>query len=1063
MHLLNIVQRTMPPSAAGVTKTSLMRISDLNSLNDPLSMNAANANKAATSIPSMFARMLFFQTAFENIINPTNTQSVYAKFASDCLDLMEDLFNHNDDITIVEWNKQAQLATLHNNPVLHDALSTQLDKFLGNVTQIFLFVKNGQVIGGTSPFSVVYTSPNWHNNRPVVMLQDRTPKFREFLYRFADAYNGISDLNAFINFINRSKPFDHQYRNTVFAGLWPINTLVGKYPALQYGNNQDIIIESVHVGGGITSLYLHGYDQRQFSSDMFIDSNIQTFSQSTTPLLLPDNGLPLSYYDGTIYPGLPNGYTKVEAPNNDIQARNLPGCNLSHSYITSIDLLEDYLIKVPYKINEQRWSGAFNIDDKTGCMLPVKPMLFKYFTTDKVKGMLKVDPDKDNKKVTVTLNVPVRDDTGNHHNIIPITKVYKFDAIQKYDGMTEGYTVGVSPFYEGANKYYVVSGENNPQDNNKLELYSVGTNTAHPVQAQKIDGTKLRLYSVAGTFDYIRIIWGTKKGVVIPKMVGVTNQAGSNYTYGVDFGTTNTHIAFTRDGKRAESFNTADYKWNVEFLSSGGETGDQEILTDLARTFFPDNASENYSFPIRTVVSTRGVLNGNSQLFEHASIGFRYSKEYTQQTMYQSNLKWKFDNTPADAVINAQMRCFCEETMLMIKNHWNSMDDTNHANPPKVAFTYPAAMANKRNFIDEWTKAYINVFGNPVNITDITESLAPCRTEIAKGTGAANGLLNIDIGGGTTDIQYYREENQSVTSYYNSVKFAGDDLWGKCYENVNANIGGDVDHNKFKHFANDRLGVATIKLDANQTINIDNLTIRDPKEYVGLLLKDQNDSFARELSRADNNECRRIMFLHYAAIMRYVMVWLKDNGVTELPHTISFTGLGSKYLSLLFDDSNRFKFFSRKLMEVFSGMSAGNVDIELPGANPKNITAEGACLYAAGGSIPNCTNKYSLGCSSTGVSGNVTYNNVRELRENLMNDLNDFINKFNSIEDCDGQLLPQQVIYIDDNVKNSFLNNAGNSFDNMANFASVGLNNLNTQVKEAIFFWALKDSLWKLD
>ena len=101
MHLLNIVQRTMPPSAAGVTKTSLMRISDLNSLNDPLSMNAANANKAATSIPSMFARMLFFQTAFENIINPTNTQSVYAKFASDCLDLMEDLFNHNYNINIL--------------------------------------------------------------------------------------------------------------------------------------------------------------------------------------------------------------------------------------------------------------------------------------------------------------------------------------------------------------------------------------------------------------------------------------------------------------------------------------------------------------------------------------------------------------------------------------------------------------------------------------------------------------------------------------------------------------------------------------------------------------------------------------------------------------------------------------------------------------------------------------------------------------------------------------------------------------------------------------------------
>ena len=93
-HILNIVQRAIADSPKGVQQTSLMQLSDLNNLTDPLMNNMAAANKAATSIPSMFARILFFRTAFQSIINPKHTDSVYAKYVSDCLDLLEDIFNH---------------------------------------------------------------------------------------------------------------------------------------------------------------------------------------------------------------------------------------------------------------------------------------------------------------------------------------------------------------------------------------------------------------------------------------------------------------------------------------------------------------------------------------------------------------------------------------------------------------------------------------------------------------------------------------------------------------------------------------------------------------------------------------------------------------------------------------------------------------------------------------------------------------------------------------------------------------------------------------------------------
>ena len=136
-HILNIVQRAIANSPRGGQQTSLMQLGDLNGLTDPLMQNMASANKAATSIPSMFARILFFRTAFQSIINPTHTNSVYAKYVSDCLDLLEDIFNYDPAITFVKWNKPAQLATLTNNTILHDALSTQLNKFMPSVTDIY--------------------------------------------------------------------------------------------------------------------------------------------------------------------------------------------------------------------------------------------------------------------------------------------------------------------------------------------------------------------------------------------------------------------------------------------------------------------------------------------------------------------------------------------------------------------------------------------------------------------------------------------------------------------------------------------------------------------------------------------------------------------------------------------------------------------------------------------------------------------------------------------------------------------------------------------------------------
>lgn len=1054
-HILNIVQRPAAGAVKGVTQTSHMRLNDLIGVTDPLATAAASANKAATSIPSMFARILFFRTAFGSITNPTVTTSVYAKFVSDCLDLLEDLFNHNTQLSLMQWNKNIQLNTLGANPVLRDALQSQMNKFLPYVSDIYLIIDNaGQVVGGTSPFTIVYTSPNWVNNRPVTMLQNRTPKFREFMYSFADAYAaGNSNLAEFVNYINNCKHFDVVYNHVNFAGLWSVGTLSTTFPILQCAGN-NVIIENPPAPA--QPLYLFASNPANFDSDMFLASTLQPFNRGTTPLLLVSGALPLRYYGAVLYNGWGAGFTEIWNPNNDTIPRPLPGAGaLQHTFITPVDLLEDCMIKVPYEINDNSWDMAINVNGM-GCMLPLKPLLFKYFSIDEVRNMLSVNIDGINQKVAVRLNVPVRDAAGNQ-NVISVKKEYAFNEISGFPGLTEGYTVGVAPFYSGAGKYHVVHCENSANVHSSLDLYKIGN--SNPINLNPFDikdgPIRLNLYTVNGDFDYIRVVWGNKNGILLPKLKETGNGA-STYTYCVDFGTTNTHIAFTNDGRTVHSFGPDDYKWNVEYLSENGKTGDDSIKTLLARVFFPDYSQRDYDFPIRTVVSGRGNLNPNSKVLESVSIGFRYSKEYVTNEIYNTELKWKFDKDPTDNNVQVRVRCFCEEIMMMIRNHWMQQSNADRAGYPKIAITYPAAMINPQALTTIWDSAYTNVFNvNAANLVTITESLAPCRTAIAGGIGLANGMLNIDIGGGSTDFQYYKRDGVAApVSLYNSVKFAGDDLWGKCYENVGGRqLGAAVASNKFTEYAQNSLGNAQIKIGADNK-NIGAININNPKEFIGVLLKDGNNNFANIL-KGSSNVCKQIMFLHYAAIMYYAMKWLQENGVDQLPRNITFTGLGSKYLELLFG-RDVFTSYSKYMIEIFSGKPAADISISLPGNNPKNVTAEGACLYAADGEVPDCRLAYSLGC---GVR-DITYGNVRDLRTKVIETLDDFIDKFNQIGNCNGILLPNEVVVISKRTKEQFLSDAANSFDQMVN--TVAGFAPEVQMNDAVFFWAFKDSLWKL-
>ena len=116
-----------------------LTLGDFQNVIDPLAAGNVGINKPASSIPSMFARILFFRTAYQSVaVTPTATNTVYAKFVSDSLDLLEDLFNRKEGMEICQWNKTVQLNALNGIPVLRNALDSQTKKFIPTVEDILL-------------------------------------------------------------------------------------------------------------------------------------------------------------------------------------------------------------------------------------------------------------------------------------------------------------------------------------------------------------------------------------------------------------------------------------------------------------------------------------------------------------------------------------------------------------------------------------------------------------------------------------------------------------------------------------------------------------------------------------------------------------------------------------------------------------------------------------------------------------------------------------------------------------------------------------------------------------
>lgn len=502
---------------------------------DSAVVNEAALNKMATSIPTPFARLYLYDTAFNELnalehankghgykIEPANA-TLYHHLVSECFDLLEFIHEYGSDprFTIHEWDvktdtsllgatdnqgvqiiddenygdqqkitneiadKHKRLATALRDAVLNTSLST--------ISKIYIFKWDNEIVGGTSPFTLVYTSPNWRRKMNAMKLRfygslgnllfppidpttkvksltERSADFRVYMFALAQKYANqftsqsgpLKNLNQYIvNTINNYETQGAAITKALSEYKAMVNDLDNQFEARfkplkdtsteGNSNERPLIADAVQAGG-----------IRFFTKVMVADKESAYIIQPTVDKLPVEknknrqdieiaNQLPLvlstsklgnnakywykTPYDPATLPALPEG---------EYYERVLPGVagNPQYPYLTESDFFEDSIMWLGYVIDKKRYATCF--DGDCGFLLPLKPNFFKFFSVKDLPKMVRVIPEPFPfcPKVTVTIDIPVKGGT------IRFSKTYDRNKGQYVDFPQDGsFKLGIFPFY----------------------------------------------------------------------------------------------------------------------------------------------------------------------------------------------------------------------------------------------------------------------------------------------------------------------------------------------------------------------------------------------------------------------------------------------------------------------------------------------------------------------------------------------------------------------------------------------------------------------------------------
>jgi hypothetical protein len=1048
----------------------------IDSIEDP---QAGQITGVVTSIPSPFAAFEMVRAAFAKLgVNgmPLAGSTMYHRLVSHALDIIELVFNHSaygDQLEFIPWHPENSFNNLQRGgqKVLSDTLrlywNQDAESFnFHNVKNIWIIKYNYQVIGSTSPVTLFMATSNEvsfsfklsGNNEPLsksqfVPLFGRDSEFVEYLYALRDEYN----ITQNGQFSTHFAAFDSYLTQTLIHLQSTNNLLWSKIMS----NSQQRSYYSQQYTSQVNGLEVLGFPILNRHPIVNVKSDFAILSTKWTsnkPLVLAE-GFPLSLnYTGTTSKWNPS----ISVPAHDslpLDARLLPGTAIKYPYLTVHDFLQPYLFRLPFKTNDIQFKVLKG--RKQDYLLPLTELFFEFFEPQELdvaqKPSLSIKEEADS--VEVILSIPI----SNVANRIELKRTYQLNSQPSADyrkgGMMEvPMSLAVAPLLdtgEDKSSFYraalVCKSTDYPlrinfATNDAKIIQSpndlIRVDAAAPVEFKMLENKRFGLLEIS--LEGLKVA----KAFVIPIFRPVSETGGVQFTFAVDFGTTNTHIEYvTNLQPNPQAFDIGDNDTQIAYLHAKGTNFSGmsllEIPNSFGWTFLPEKlgVDKYYRLPQRTVIA-RPISTHKTQLrpLGNCSIPFAYGREVTLalpiHSVIESDLKWNSNQ-------DTQAEMFLEELVFMLRNKVLLNSGTLAAT--SLRWSYPTSMSiyQQGQLEDFWKNRWSKYFGNP-QIRSCTESIAPFyylqRFEHLMGK-----VLSVDIGGGTTDVVYF---DNSKPTHSTSFRFAASALFGDGFAGNPNNNGFVLRYRQKikKAFEDLKLNTAFIMTDkaksSSEILNIlfaiensEELTQRDPNKT----------TFISEAIKKD--ELRYVVILHITALLYHLAQFLKANQL-DAPRYISFSGNGSLILKLIGSDS----IIQRIVREIFTkcGFQDTSYNFEIKHQdNPKLLTAKGI-LFANATEVP--INNL-IGIDTDLITG-ITYQDiVSKQKEDVVLAISTFANFFDQFI----RKVGRDWLGLDNPVILALIKEEFSKTNDLSNFLEMGIdkNRPDEEIKETLFFYPL--------
>lgn len=972
--------------------------------------DGASAKNEITSIPSPFARIDLVKTAFREVcrratkdIKELDGNTIFHKMVSDSLDVGEIFFNidkFKDKIEIITWDPSSMIPALKNdNNVSHFYVADALDKYLqsdaktynfGQLQNIYLlnYTKGPDelnIIGATSPATLFFSGANdleyiqdiffANNDRPFdgdyVALYNRDFDYIKAWWTLRKTIPSFSNLF----------PEIESYLNLTFKAISD-QQIKNKLNAITSASAKDFDLIDVQTHQQSNQVEVLGTVLFKKKGKAEIENEFTIRPErnivGVKPLVLPvESG---NKYSNLQYANGAWGNTN-KAPYKpiiaDIERRTLPYDGSVYSYLTISDFLEDTIVKVPHSLNKKYFfNGNLNeVEEMTSFLLPIKPLYFRYFSIETLNstmpdGKLAFEMESvAGGSVNVIIRIPI---TGNGNiNYIEYQRIYyaqrqaDVSETQNSGGMTSfdftGLVMPSMKFQNEEDAIYTVSCVSTFSNQFRFDFYRESEIIRDiPVdcrnQERGLFDFKAETYTIQNSnFDFIRVSnKGGISNVIIPNFL--THQNLEDYEFAIDLGTSNTHIEFKKaDNNSSESFNYKDSEalFGTFFVQSYREIQGKLIPLDLidendliVRDFIPGTVGDesDFSFPTRTALSYAKSTDWTEKLRTFGLINFdiTYNKKlgiaYNAKPMV--NIKWSSKPNAQSA-----MQAYIRNIMMIIRN--KVIANNGNLTRTKITWFYPNSMSPRRlsQLKTAWDDSYSELFNREGATRNISESVAPIQFYFRRYATATN-LVNVDIGGGTTDIAF---SSNGKVGYITSFKFAANSLFEDSFSDINPN-NGIVDW-----FKNDILGLLQSKPELNELVNIFNSNLGQPANMASFLFSLKDNSATKSLAQnnidfnkilQNDTKFKLVFIIFYTAIIYHIAQIVKTKGL-KAPRHIAFSGNGSKIISIISSDPKILGKYTRVIFEKVLGTeyeSALDILGLEQGSNPKESTCKGGLI-----------------------------------------------------------------------------------------------------------------------